>query len=182
MKKKIITIFISTFLIIILCEIILANYVKKRIYEFDPLLGWKVKKNLTAKKYSSGKKYEIFTNKFRFRSNKEKNILHDPCDFNYIFLGDSFVFGAGVDIENRFDVLLNKEKAVNSINFGVPAFSILQSYLKQKQYINQFNCKISKKLILIVYENDLVDAQLTHVAYRTRPLLINGKILNLKRE
>mgnify|MGYP006098000309 FL=1 len=108
------------------------------------------------------------------RSNKEKNTLRNPCDFDFIFLGDSYIFGEGVNIENRFDLLINSK--IKSINFGVQGFSILQSYLKQKKYINQFNCKKPKKLIMIINENDINDAQSSHSAYRYRPRLLNKKI------
>jgi len=175
MKKIIILkIFIISLILLVFVEIILANFIKQRLYKFDPTLGWDLKENLKGVKKNTGEnKYEIFTNKFSLRTD-EKNILYNSCDFDFVFLGDSFVFGEGIDIENRFDLLINKE--LKSINFGVPAFSILQSYLKQKKYINQFNCKIPKKLILIIYKNDLNDAESSHTSYRFRPLLLNEKI------
>ena len=176
MKKNIISIFISIFTIVIIVEFLLSTFYKKRLYKFDQSMGWNLKKNIKAKRHSSGKKYEIFTDKYSLRSNIEKNILKEPCDFNYVFLGDSFVFGVGVDLENRFDILLKNEKGIKSINFGVPGYSILQSYMKQKHHINYYNCTKPKKLIILIYKNDLKDAQTTHTALRPRPLIINQKI------
>ena len=176
MQKKILIlkIFIISLILLFFVEIIVANFIKQRLYKFDPTLGWDLKKNLKGvKRDSGGKKYEIFTNKFNMRSD-EKKILYNPCDFDFVFLGDSITFGEGVDIKNRFDLLINKE--FKSINFGVQGFSILQSYLKQKRYINQFNCKIPKKLILVISRSDLSDAQNRHTAFRFRPLLLNEKI------
>ena len=175
MKIKIILkIFINTLILFVLVEVILASFVKQRLFKFDPILGWDYKKNLKGVKRNAGeKKYEIFTNKFSLRSD-EKNTLYSSCDFDFIFLGDSFVVGEGVNIENRFDLLIKKE--LKSINFGVQGFSILQSYLKQKKYIKQFNCKIPKKLIIIIFANDLNDAQSPHTVFRFRPLLLNEKI------
>ena len=175
MKKIIILkIFINLLILLVFVEIITANFIRQRLYKFDPTLGWDLKKNLKSVKKKSGEKnYEIFTNKFSMRSD-EKNILYNSCDFDLVFLGDSFVFGEGIDIENRFDLLFYKE--FKSINFGVQGFSILQSYLKQKKYINQFNCKIPKKLIISINPNDLHDAQSPHIAFRFRPLLLNETI------
>ena len=175
-KNKILKISILLFFLYIFLEVLLANFYKQRLYKFDPILGWDLKKNLKVTRHAGSlkQKYEIVTSKLHLRSNEEKNILHDPCDFDFIFLGDSFVFGEGVNIENRFDVLINNE--IKSINFGVQGFSILQSYLKQKKHINQFNCKKPKKLIIVIYENDINDAQSSHTAYRYRPLLLNKKI------
>ena len=175
-KNRILKISILLFILYVLLEILIANFYKQRVFKFDPALGWNLKTNLKVTRHAGSlkKKYNIFTNKFSLRTNEKKNILHSPCDFNFIFLGDSFVFGEGVDIENRFDLLINNE--IKSINFGVQGFSILQSYLKQKKHINQFNCKKPKKLIIIIYENDINDAQSSHTAYRYRPLLLNKKI------
>ena len=170
----ILKIFIISLILLVFVEIILANFIKQRLYKFDPTLGWDLKKNLKGvKRDSGGKKYEIFTNKFNMRSDGKK-ILYNPCDFDFVILGDSITFGEGIDIENRFDLLINKE--LKSINFGVQGFSILQSYLKQKKHINQFNCEKPKKLIIVIYENDINDALSPHTAYRYRPLLLNKKI------
>ena len=175
-KNRILKIFILLFILYVFLEVLFANFYKQRLYKFDPILGWDLKKNLTVTRHAGSlkKEYEIVTNKLHLRSNGEKNILHNPCDFDFIFLGDSFVFGEGVNIENRFDLLINNE--VKSINFGVQGFSILQSYLKQKKHINQFNCEKPKKLIIVIYENDINDALSPHTAYRYRPLLLNKKI------
>ena len=166
MQKKILIlkIFIISLILLFFVEIIVANFIKQRLYKFDPTLGWDLKKNLKGVKRDSGeKKYEIFTNKFNMRSD-EKKILYNLCDFDFVFLGDSITFGEGVDIKNRFDLLINKE--FKSINFGVQGFSILQSYLKQKKYINQFNCKIPKKLIVILVDISNIAVSILEIADR----------------
>ena len=45
-----------------------------------------------------------------------------------------------------------------------------------KKYLDKYNCKIPKKLILIVFEEKLNTAINAHTAFRYRPLLIDDEI------
>ena len=177
MKKQNLGLALLTILLtFILIEITLAKFYKKRIYEYNPTTGWDLKKNISAHRKLRDTKYAIFSNDYKLRTNKARDFTEEPCNFDYAFIGDSFVFGVGIDIENRFDFLLKKKTNIKSINFGVPGYSILQSYLKKKQYITKHKCMNPKKLIIILYENDLTDAKSSHTAFRYRPLIINKKI------
>ena len=176
MKKNFLLSLLTIFLTFILIEIALANFYKKRIYEYNPITGWDLKKKNLAYRELRDVRYSIFSDDYNLRTNKARDFTEEPCNFDYALIGDSFVFGVGVDIENRFDSLFKKKSNIKSINFGVPGYSILQSYLKQKQHITKYKCINPKKLIIILYENDITDAQSLHTAFRYRPIIIDKKI------
>tara|TARA_Y100000741_G_scaffold303121_1_gene244937 strand:+ start:1240 stop:2160 length:921 start_codon:yes stop_codon:yes gene_type:complete len=176
MKNNYFLILISFFLTFVLIEIVLSKLYKIRLYEFDTIVGWDLRKNNIASRKYANMKYTIISDNYKLRTNKAKNILNETCDFDYIFLGDSFIFGVGIDIEKRFDLLFNKKMTVKSINFAVPGYSILQSYLKQKKYITKNKCINPKKLIIFIYKNDITDAQSSQTAFRYRPIIIDKKI------
>jgi hypothetical protein len=101
--------------------------------------------------------------------------------YRILILGDSFAFGEGVEIEERFDrqlkSLLIRGKRPEIINAGVMGYGTDQEFL----YFIHEGLKFNPDLvILMTYENDLEDIILDYNNTRYKPrLVINGNSLNL---
>ena len=73
-KNRILKIFILLFILYVFLEVLLANFYKQRLYKFDPILGWDLKKNLTDTKFivkTTSKSYPVYFG---------NNIINNLCD------------------------------------------------------------------------------------------------------
>src|SRR3989338_553025 len=99
--------------------------------------------------------------------------------FRILFLGDSFVQGYGVEEEESFPRLLEKElntkfggkPKVEVVNAGVPNYSPLIEYL----YLKNEGLKLSPDLVILEFDltdfsNDLVYSREVNYAEREEPL------------
>ena len=85
---------------------------------------------------------------------------------NILLVGDSFVFGLGVNDNETFTALLNKRSAKsNFINLGCIGYSTVQEYLWTKEVLSKFN---PQKVILFFYLDD-VEANLTYKSLLNKP-------------
>jgi hypothetical protein len=87
-----------------------------------------------------------------------------------LFLGDSFVFGYGVNVEDRFDMLLRKrfpdDAPLRLINAGVPGWGTLQELRYAREHLEIFQPDI---IVLVFCGNDPHDDML----YSTGRMVFN---------
>ena len=104
-----------------------------RIFETDPVLGWKNIPYLsTARRNPNGELWQIQINSQGFRGpdawtwGARKRIL---------VLGDSFAFGPGVNVRERFDaVLVRQRPAWSIVNLGIMGYGTDQEVLAGRRY------------------------------------------------
>ena len=115
---------------------------------YDEQLGWKLKPFWTGKHHHYDYDVSYNINRQGFRATN----VPAGDDF-YSIVGDSFSFGLGVDDDETFTALLNKNTR-SFKNFSVPGYSTDQQLLLLKK----FNAVISSRVLLIVYlGNDIFD-------------------------
>lgn len=118
---------------------------------YDAQLGWKLKP------YWSGKHHHFdYDAKYTINESGFRGISTASGDSIYAVVGDSFSFGLGVNDDETFTALLNRNsETVNSFkNFSVPGYSTDQQLL----LINRYRPYIGKQVLLVVYlGNDVFD-------------------------
>ena len=125
----------------------------------DKALGWKIRPNWQGKHSHKDfdVNYNINRDGYRLAPNLESNTTK-----TVLVAGDSFTFGIGVNDNQTFTNLLNKEsktedKGLNFINLGVPGYSTDQELLLLQKELDK---KQAQGVILMVYlGNDLLDNQ-----------------------
>src|SRR2546426_1231788 len=133
-----ITFRIAVGLLIAVCFVVFLEFVLQefvtyalgqgRLFSQDPVVGWSVRKNLDLiRRDPAGKKWDVKTGECGYRG---------PCDWSseadrrLLALGDSFAFGEGVSLEERFDSHLTRALPRWSIvNLGVMGYGTDQEIL-----------------------------------------------------
>jgi hypothetical protein len=117
------------------------NHFKSIVYEKNDQFLYNFKKNLDIKNYNYGSKnYKLCTNNLGAIDDcKKENIITKNID--YVFIGDSFVEGLGVQFDKTFFGLLkNKYPKFQFLNLGVSGYSSSIYYNKLKFfYDNGYN-------------------------------------------
>ncbi len=114
------------------------SHFKNTVYEKNKNFLYNFKKNLNIKNYNYGSKnYKLCTNNLgAIDECNNKNI--NTKNIDYVFMGDSFVEGLGVQFENTFFGLLKKEYPNNQfLNLGVSGYSSSIYYNKFKYFYDQ---------------------------------------------
>lgn len=109
--------------------------VPERVWtEHHPILGWYHIKNHRAILEKNELRVEIHTNSVGFRGRREYTKERVPGVKRILFLGDSFVFGWGVEDSQVFTSRVESEKQdYEVINLGVAGYGIDQIYLSYQQ-------------------------------------------------
>ncbi len=141
MKNILISLFIliSSFLLL---DFLFGNYFfnshfKIDVYEQNNKFLYNFKKKQKIKNYNYGNlNYELCTNNLgAIDSCNSKSIKTKKID--YLFLGDSFVEGLGIDFDNTFFGLLKKKHSDKKfLNLGVSGYSS-SIYYKKLEYFYQ---------------------------------------------
>jgi len=101
---------------------------RERVWtEHHPELGWYHQKNKKAVLVGDGYEVEIQTNSQGFRGTREYEKVKRKSKNRILFLGDSFVFGFGVENEETLVARLEqKDENLEVLNLGVPGYGIDQ--------------------------------------------------------
>lgn len=114
------------------------NHFKKTVYEKNKGYLYSFKKNLNVKNYNYGSKnYQLCTNNLGAIDDcKKKNI--NPTKIDYVFIGDSFVEGLGIQFKDTFfGQLKEKYSDKNFLNLGVSGYSPSIYYNKLKFFYEE---------------------------------------------
>jgi hypothetical protein len=176
-KKELLLFFISSLISLILGVLILDYYSQKKTFwhgpntQFDKELGWTTIPNLSLE--SKAKKFT--TNSLGFRSpevdSKKEHIL---------VVGDSVVWGAGVNDDETMTYYLDKQltrSGLNNyqiLNLGVSGYGIGQYFLHLKRHIQELNPKV---IITIIHAGNDFEETSRSVSYgKSKPLFINKEV------
>jgi hypothetical protein len=142
------------------------------IHTYDKLLGWKLRESIEVHRKTQNFSYTIKTNSQGLRSD-EVNLEKDPSVYRILILGDSFAFGEGVEVKDRFDRPLKDlqlpGKVVEVVNAGVMGYGTDQELL----YFTQKGLNLRPDLVILMsYENDLEDIMTDFNNTRYKPRYI----------
>ncbi len=108
----------------------------RSFWHHHDLLGWFHTPNETGSMVFKGQGKDSYAVSVKLNSAGFRDIEHSitPAEPNrrILFLGDSFVFGYGVESENIFTTVLRKS-GFDALNFGVSGYSNDQEYLLYKE-------------------------------------------------
>jgi hypothetical protein len=125
----------STLLLLELAAQFTVNHLlhNGRLFQADPELGWKPIPNLSRiRKNPDGNFWKIQINEKGFRG---PSVWEDPAEKRLLVLGDSFAFGQGVNLEDRFDRFLSEHRPSWSVvNLGVPGYGTDQELIAGRSY------------------------------------------------
>ncbi len=183
-KRNSITLFIVNILactlIIILLEIILrlfftqfapARQERGTFWQFDSLLGWSQIPNVKAKFNHPEFSVDVRINSKGLRDDEYSYVRSDKN--RALILGDSFAWGFGVDEKHRFSELLDsKLPNWEIINAGISGYSTVQQLL----YFQNEGYKYEPDMvILLLFENDLVENTLETIYWHNKPYAVLEK-------
>ena len=167
---RIIKIFFSTTLIIVivfifdlLVNVILSENFKKKIgttrnYSLKSIkFHHEIASNIDLYEYWGNKKYKVVTNQYSMRVlNKDKREIKKNKE-NIGFVGDSFVYGSGINYEDHFiNILDNNNFNYNFLNLGYVSYSPSIYYKKIKYFLEVENLNFDK-IFLFVDHSDVQD-------------------------
>ena len=129
---------------IIFSNTIIKNTVKKDCLKYMRYVvneknyySYELEKNCKAYETKrTVKTYNVFTDKDGYRVGLKKNKTEYNRENSIVFLGDSFIYGLGVNYEDSVvGVLQQKGIKYNTINLGVPGYSPVISKVKLQQLV-----------------------------------------------
>ena len=154
---------------------ILAEKFKKKIgislnYSlFSEKYHHEIAPNIAVNEFWGNKNIKIYTDKNSLRILKNQKVFYETSENNIAFVGDSFVWGSGINYEDHFINQLNSN--YNFLNLGYISYSPSIYYKKIENLLVDKNITI-KNLFLFLDTTDVWDEGL---AYRED---INGNIVN----
>src|SRR3989338_4295399 len=121
--------------------------------EYDAILGWRLKSNIEGLFFSNEYNTNIKNNAQGLRMGR--NVPLKKSKYRIAFLGDSFIWGFGVNEHERVSEYLEKElENVEVLNFGVSGYGTDQYYLQLNRTVLKFRPDM---VIVGFYANDLED-------------------------
>ena len=161
---------ISVSVALVIAEVAAQIYVNSVVFQGkifipDDVTGWRTKPNLDLKRQLPGDDnfWKIKTNENGFR--KEEN--WESSNKKILILGDSFAFGHGVNIEDRFDTKM-KTNGYSILNTGVTGYGTDQQFLGSKPFLDQLN-KDDILILLTTTINDFHETSLNYYYGRAKP-------------
>jgi hypothetical protein len=145
-----------------------AHKIAKRgkLFQPDHELGWSLlPNNQLTRNNHDGEPWYIETDGEGVRGPSSW-----PADASrrMLVLGDSFAFGEGVDLEERFDSLIQEEiPDLAIVNLGVMGYGTDQQLIRAQGWIDQL--REDDILLILTYSNDFFDVVSTHHSGRSKP-------------
>lgn len=155
----------------LLCEMAAQFYVyniamQGKLFRPDDELGWSLLPNNDLVRLNhDGAPWHISTDERGVRGPSSW-----PVDGSrrMLILGDSFAFGEGVDLHNRFDTLLARQiQDLAIVNIGVMGYGTDQEFIQASNWADQLNK--GDILLILTYCNDFFDIVKTHHSGRSKP-------------
>jgi hypothetical protein len=149
---------------------VVASTILKRgkLFRPDSELGWVPLANLDmARKNADGELWHITTDGAGIRG---PSSWPGGEHTRLLVLGDSFAFGEGVDLADRFDTLLQEQiPSLAVINLGVMGYGPDQELMRARSW--KSGLRRGDVLLLLTYGNDYYDLAQTRHGGRSKPWL-----------
>ena len=137
-----------------------------KLFTLDRQLGWVPLPNLDlARKNANGDLWHIATDAQGIRGPAD---WPDPAKTRLLVLGDSFAFGEGVELADRFDTLLAAMVPnLSVVDLGVMGYGPGQELIRGRRWIDRL--RPGDVLLLLTYGNDFYDLARTRHGGRPKP-------------
>lgn len=127
-------------------------------YEYDPVLGWRGRPNSEGTLVTTESETEVRVNSVGLRD-QEYSLAKPEGVTRIAVLGDSFVWGYGVEQDENFAAVLETQLneagyPVEVLNFGLTGYGTDQDYLAYLEEARAYDPDI---VILAFYENDVLE-------------------------
>lgn len=164
-----------------LAEVAARTYVsvvarQGKLFRHDEALGWSVLPDLDfERRNASGGLWRVKTNREGGRSALE---FDEQALRRILIVGDSFAFGEGVDIEDRFDMKPAMQvDGWSSVNLGVMGYGTDQQLIAARAHTDSL--QRGDALVLVTNHNDFVDNLRRAHSGRAKPWfeLENGELV-----
>lgn len=146
-----------------------ANHIlhKGKRFQPDDRLGWVTIPNLDLRRQNSdGEFYHLRTDEHSYRGPRE--FPASDTVRRILVVGDSFAFGEGTGLEDRFDtVLVEQVDNIASVNAGVIGFGTDQQVLRAHDKLEEI--RAGDVVLQLVYGNDFYDVAKTRHSGRSKP-------------
>lgn len=138
-----------------------------KLFRPDPVLGWAPIPNLDLKRRNAdGEIWHIRTSARGFRSARDE--FAADAERRVVVLGDSFVFGQGVELEDRFDSLIaQSHPSWSFVNRGVMGYGTDQELIAARDLIPQL--QDGDLIVLVTSLTDFVDVLGRSQSGRSKP-------------
>lgn len=153
------------------------------IIRYDPLLGWSLKPNarLVSNDPDRGFHSHIQTNSLGLRE-REVAPKKRPGVRRVLVIGDSVVFGSGLEVEDRFSDVLGRALAdkVDVINAGIPGWGNDQELLFYERTLRSLAPDVV--VLTLTTNNDIVNNALEDALFEggTKPrFVVEGDSLHM---
>ena len=125
------------------------NMTPEGIFYHDPVLKMNfMKPNFTTENYWNGYHWHHETDEFGFRNSSPRN------QADVLLIGDSLIYGHGVDIDETVGVLLEREVSYSVLNLGVQGYCAFQEAYLVTEYVPKFK---PRYVFFFFFENDIAD-------------------------
>jgi hypothetical protein len=132
----------------------------RHLFEYDEVLGWKLKPGARARQAYGEFDVVYRTNKEGFRDDRDYSYEKQSGRKRAVVLGDSFAFGVGVENRETFAKLLEAETPYEVFNLGVSGYDPGQYLLLLKGTGLRYNPDLI--VIALYLGNDISDLLLDH--------------------
>jgi hypothetical protein len=148
-------------------RVVVATITKTgKLFRLDRQLGWALLADLDViRKNADGDLWHIATDRAGVRG---PSVWPDDDRPRLLILGDSFAFGEGVDLADRFDTLIQEQiPNLAVINLGVMGYGPDQQLIRARPW--KSGLRRGDVLLLLTYGNDYYDLARTRHGGRSKP-------------
>lgn len=180
--RELILLVLSVIFSIILAEVFLRQFCpqideRKKMFQFDPYLGWRFIPNKKGAVVYGGAPNFIRTNSSGFRD-KEPPSDNEKIS-KILVLGDSFVVNVSVKDDQVFTEIMEQHLYRTAVlNFGVNGYGQVQEYLLLKKWFDKI---MPELVILVIYIGNDFEDNIGRLGRYTRPFAsIDGEDSTLR--
>lgn len=155
------------FLVLFMCLVWLATDIIYSVFFSEKLEQFRVqnnqyhhgfRKNIDTYEYWGKRKYKIYTNSISLKDSSNKKIDIDTSKYRYLFIGDSFTEGVGIEYSKTFVGIIDNhisKSEMEVLNAGVSSYSPIFYYHKLNYFLNDLKLKVDEIIVCI----DISDMQ-----------------------
>lgn len=153
----------------VVCRMTMHSNLTGAIFEYESTLGHHNRANVNTTQVFDGIRTAMRTNQSGFRMDREVGPRTDPDEIRVLFLGDSFVFGTGVNVEDGIVARLEREtraafpgKNFLFINSGVGGYGTQNEIA----FLEMWKERLQPDAVILILGPNDVDDNFPLVSYR----------------